>query len=113
MATATRPGPSAVIAVAAPVSPIGVAAPPGASAVTVARSGAPALNVTSERVATSYTAAWTRADSGNTVPGRAAVAGGDSAARAGAMVGGGASAGFDEQAPTSMIAEMTRPMRTG
>ena len=75
--------------------------------VTVAWSGRSALSTTSARVAGSTTAANAPTGDGRTVPAGAAVTVGESAAAAGAMVGGGASDLSDEHAVTSRIASVT------
>jgi len=50
------------------------------------------------------------AASGRSWPSGAASTGGDTAAAAGEMVGGGASAGFDEHAATAMTVTATSPL---
>ena len=108
----TRPSLSPVIAVAGPDSGSGRAAPDEDTTVTIDWPPAPGLSTANDAVAASNTAAWACPASGRTRPAGSAVTGGDCAASAGTIVGGGASAEFAEQPTNPAVASTTAPART-
>jgi hypothetical protein len=75
--------------------------------VTIDRLSRSGLSTANDDVAGSNTAAWARPGSGRTTPAGAPVAGGDCAAWAGTMVGGGASVWFAEQLTNPAVASTT------
>src|SRR5882762_6417478 len=102
-----RPCLSPVIAVAGPGSGTGRAAPDEGTTVTIAWPPTPGLSTANDAVAASNTAASAGPASGRTTPAGSPVTGGDCAAWAGTIVGGGASALLAEQLTNPAVASTT------
>jgi len=105
------PSLSPVSAVAGAGSVIGRGGPDAGTIVTIDRLSKSGLSTANDAVAGSNTAAWARPGSGRTTPAGAPVTGGDCAACAGTMVGGGASAWFAEQPTIPTVASATAAAR--
>jgi len=69
----------------------------------------PGLSTANDAVAASNTAAWACPANGRTTPAGSPVTGGDCAALAGTIVGGGASEGFAEHITKPAIARKNAP----
>jgi len=102
---------SPVIAVAGAASGTGRVSPEDGTTLTVDWPPIPGLSTASVAVAGSNTAAWARPGNGRTTPAGAPVTGGDCAACAGTIVGGGLSALFAEQPASATVASATAPTR--